>query len=70
MRNCKLKFDYCNQQELFSDINIPISAHITTTGHAEVIYNKKSDCLKAVEAYHNRLLDGSPMRVVLENNST
>ncbi|CAG7708769.1 unnamed protein product [Allacma fusca] len=56
--------------ELFSDINTPISAQITSSGHAEVVYSKKSDCLKAVEAYHNRLLDGSPMRVVLENSST
>ncbi|CAL8114026.1 unnamed protein product [Orchesella dallaii] len=52
--------------ELFGDIGRLMEARLTSSGHAEVVYTKKADALKAVEAYHNRLLDGSPMRVFLE----
>jgi len=54
--------------ELFGDIGRLMDARLTASGHAEVVYTKKPDALKAVEAYHNRLLDGSPMRVFLENS--
>ncbi|ODM93240.1 polymerase delta-interacting protein 3 [Orchesella cincta] len=54
--------------ELFGDIGRLFEARLTSSGHAEVVYSKKADALKAVEAYHNRLLDGSPMRVFLETS--
>jgi len=36
-------------------------------GVAEAYYRTRADCLKAVETYHNRLLDARPMNVVFED---
>jgi len=38
------------------------------SGEADVWYKSKGDCIKAIDAYHNRLLDGSPMKVVLHED--
>ena len=31
-------------------------------GHAEVVFVNRADAKKAVEIYHNRQLDGKPMK--------
>lgn len=31
-------------------------------GFAEVIYERRDDAIQAVDIYHNRLLDGRPMK--------
>lgn len=55
--------------ELFSDVGDLSTAKITSPGSAEAFYKTKSDCLKAVDVYHNRLLDGSPMKVSFQEET-
>ena len=35
---------------------------VKTPGSAEVVFVNRNDAKKAVEIYHNRQLDGKPMR--------
>ena len=49
-------------QELFGDIGGLISAEIVKPGVAEVVYKTVKDAEDAVEVYHNRQLDGLPMK--------
>lgn len=49
-------------QELFADIGGLISAEIVKPGVAEVVYKTMKDAEDAVEVYHNRQLDGQPMK--------
>lgn len=49
-------------QELFADIGGLVSAVITKPGVAEVVYKTMKDAEDAVEVYHNRQLDGQPMK--------
>lgn len=49
-------------QELFGDIGGLISAEIVKPGVAEVVYKTVKDAEDAVEVYHNRQLDGQPMK--------
>lgn len=49
-------------QELFGDIGGLLSAVISKPGVAEVIYKTVKDAEDAVEVYHNRQLDGQPMK--------
>lgn len=48
--------------ELFGDIGALKRARLVETGVAEVVFVKMSDAAKAVEIYHNRQLDGKPMK--------
>ena len=48
--------------ELFGDIGALKRARLLETGVAEVVFVKMSDAAKAVEIYHNRQLDGKPMK--------
>jgi len=48
--------------ELFGDIGALRRAKLVTPGHAEVTFVNKSDAARAVEIYHNRQLDGKPMK--------
>lgn len=52
-------------RELFSDIGEVMSAKIIRAGTAEVIYRNIGDDERAHEAYHNRILDGRPMKIIL-----
>lgn len=56
-------------RELFSDIGEVLSAKIISCHHdsgtAEIIYRHEGDDERAHEAYHNRILDKRPMKIVL-----
>jgi len=51
--------------ELFGDIGALRRAKLVNPGHAEVTFVNKGDAVKAVEIYHNRQLDGKPMKCQL-----
>lgn len=54
-------------KELFEDIGELIDARLVRSGVAEVIFEKLKDAENAVETYHNRQLDGQPMKCLLVN---
>ncbi|XP_054288487.1 polymerase delta-interacting protein 3-like isoform X2 [Macrosteles quadrilineatus] len=54
-------------KELFEDIGPLLTSRLVRAGTAEVIYKYQKDAKKAVEAYHNRQLDGQPMKCLLVN---
>lgn len=54
-------------QELFEDIGQLLVARLVRPGTAEVIYKNLKDAQKAVDTYHNRQLDGQPMKCLLVN---
>jgi len=57
--------------ELFGDIGALRRAKMVNPGHAEVTFINKTDAARAVEIYHNRQLDGKPMKCTMVgvNNS-
>lgn len=55
--------------ELFGDIGALRRAKLIAPGHAEVTFVNRKDALKAVEIYHNRQLDGKPMKCILTSQS-
>lgn len=54
-------------KELFEDIGELLDARLVRSGVAEVIFEKLKDAENAVETYHNRQLDGQPMKCLLVN---
>lgn len=54
-------------KELFEDVGPLIDARLVRTGVAEVIFEKIQDAQTAVDTYHNRQLDGQPMKCLLVN---
>ncbi|KAJ6639213.1 polymerase delta-interacting protein 3 [Pseudolycoriella hygida] len=54
-------------KELFEDIGTLVEARLVRTGVAEVIYSSMKDAETAVDTYHNRQLDGQPMKCLLVN---
>merc|ERR1711874_341041 len=56
--------------ELFGDIGAVRRAKLVTPGHAEVTFVNKKDALKAVDIYHNRQLDGKPMKCQIIDQSS
>ncbi|TMW41034.1 hypothetical protein DOY81_013885, partial [Sarcophaga bullata] len=54
-------------KELFEDIGELYDSRIVRPGVAEVIYKSLNDAEKAVDTYHNRQLDGQPMKCLLVN---
>ncbi|XP_052863933.1 uncharacterized protein LOC128270559 [Anopheles cruzii] len=52
-------------KELFEDIGDLLESRLVRPGVAEVIYRTLRDAEKAVDAYHNRQLDGQPMNCLL-----
>lgn len=54
-------------RELFEDVGPLIDARLVRTGVAEVIFEKLQDAQMAVDTYHNRQLDGQPMKCLLVN---
>jgi len=55
--------------ELFGDIGALRRAKLIAPGHAEVTFVNRKDALKAVEIYHNRQLDGKPMKCILTSQT-
>ncbi|KAK6638012.1 hypothetical protein RUM44_008436 [Polyplax serrata] len=55
-------------KELFEDIGELLSSKVVRPGTAEVIYKLHKDAVRAVDVYHNRQLDGQPMKCLLVNN--
>jgi len=51
--------------ELFGDIGALRRAKLVNPGHAEVTFINKADAARAVEIYHNRQLDGKPMKCTM-----
>lgn len=54
-------------KELFEDIGELYDSRIVRPGVAEIIYKSLEDAEKAVDTYHNRQLDGQPMKCLLVN---
>lgn len=54
-------------KELFEDVGPLLDARLVRTGVAEVIFEKLADAQSAVDTYHNRQLDGQPMKCLLVN---
>lgn len=54
-------------KELFEDIGDLLAARLVRPGVAEVIYKNLKDAQNAVDTYHNRQLDGQPMKCLLVN---
>lgn len=54
-------------KELFEDVGPLLDARLVRTGVAEVIFEKLADAQTAVDTYHNRQLDGQPMKCLLVN---
>uniref|UniRef100_A0A224XNR2 Putative rrm motif-containing protein n=1 Tax=Panstrongylus lignarius TaxID=156445 RepID=A0A224XNR2_9HEMI len=52
-------------KELFEDIGTLIGSRVVRPGTAEVVYKNVDDALTAVDTYHNRQLDGQPMKCLL-----
>lgn len=57
-------------QELFEDIGPLYDSLLVRPGFAKVIYKSLTDAEKAVDTYHNRQLDGQPMKCLLVNPRT
>ncbi|XP_011494593.1 PREDICTED: polymerase delta-interacting protein 3-like [Ceratosolen solmsi marchali] len=55
-------------KELFEDVGELLVSRLVRPGVAEVIYKTLKDATKAVETYHNRQLDGHPMKCLLVNS--
>lgn len=52
-------------KELFEDIGDLLESRLVRPGVAEVIYRTHKDAEEAVDTYHNRQLDGQPMKCLL-----
>ena len=52
-------------KELFEDIGHLISAKLIRTGVAEIVFRLLNEAEEAVKVYHNRQLDGLPMKCLL-----
>ncbi|XP_063222097.1 uncharacterized protein LOC134530809 isoform X1 [Bacillus rossius redtenbacheri] len=56
-------------RELFEDVGTLLDSRLVRPGTAEVVYQNLDDAVKAVDLYHNRHLDGQPMKCLLVNSS-
>lgn len=52
-------------EELFSEIGDLVSVKMVKLGTVEVIFCNKGDDERAHDVYHNRLIDGEPMKITL-----
>lgn len=52
---------------MFEDIGELLEARLVRPGVAEVIFSTMKDAEAAVDTYHNRQLDGQPMKCMLVN---
>ncbi|RZF35515.1 hypothetical protein LSTR_LSTR010206 [Laodelphax striatellus] len=65
--NLHQKVTHEDIKELFGEIGQLLASHVVRPGTAEVIYMNQKDAIAAVDAYHNRTLDGQPMKCMLVN---
>jgi len=63
--NLQTSVTYDDIMELFGDVGALRKAKVATPGQAEVTFVNHEDAEKAVEIYHNRQLDGKPMKCTL-----
>lgn len=56
-------------RELFADIGDLLESKVVRPGVAEVIYERRADAIQAVDVYHNRQLDGRPMKCDMVRNA-
>lgn len=56
--------------ELFGDVGALRKVRVATPGQAEVTFVNHDDAERAVEIYHNRQLDGKPMKCTLTTTSS
>ncbi|XP_050520428.1 uncharacterized protein LOC126893921 [Daktulosphaira vitifoliae] len=56
-------------RELFADIGDLLESRVVRPGVAEVIYERRADAIQAVDVYHNRQLDGRPMKCDMVRNA-
>lgn len=56
-------------KELFEDVGVLIGSRVVRPGTAEVVYKNLEDAVAAVDTYHNRQLDGQPMKCLLVKSS-
>jgi hypothetical protein len=61
-------FIFTYHQELFEDVGPLVTSRLVRPGTAEVVYQVHKDAVKAVDLYHNRQLDGQPMKCMLVNS--
>jgi len=46
-----------------------LESKVIRPGVAEVVYNRRADAIQAVDVYHNRQLDGRPMKCDMVRNA-
>jgi len=63
--NLHVKVTLDDIKELFGNVGPLSSARMLQSGTAEVIFVREVDATGSVNMYHNRLLDGKPMSVVV-----
>jgi RNA recognition motif-containing protein len=56
--------------ELFGNVGALHKVSVATPGQAEVTFVNHDDAAKAVEIYHNRQLEGKPMKCILTTTSS
>jgi RNA recognition motif-containing protein len=56
-------------RELFADIGDLLESRVVRPGVAEVLYERRADAIQAVDVYHNRQLDGRPMKCDMVRNA-
>lgn len=70
LSNLQTSVTYEDIVELFGDVGALRRVRVNTPGQAEVTFVNHEDAEKAVEIYHNRQLDGKPMKCTLTTTST
>lgn len=68
--NLHISVNESDVRELFEDVGPLVSANLVRKGIAEVVYKSLGDAEEAVETYHNRQLDGQPMKCMLVRSSS
>ncbi|GFS29014.1 RRM domain-containing protein [Nephila pilipes] len=56
--------------ELFGDVGLVINAEMPQIGTAIIEFHDIADASRACEIYHNRLLDGQPMKCHIQSNAS
>jgi RNA recognition motif-containing protein len=69
LSNLQTSVTYDDIVELFGDVGALRRVRVNTPGQAEVTFVNHEDAEKAVEIYHNRQLDGKPMKCTLTTTS-
>jgi len=70
LSNLQGSVTYDDIVELFGDVGALRKVRVAVPGQAEVTFVNHDDAEKAVEIYHNRQLDGKPMKCTLTTTSS